>query len=85
MARDFDLERIEKIAEAGLADSREDAPDDLALDSFIIVAVFTWTTNDGEEREGAAVWSETRRNWAKLGLLEVGHDRVLSSYSDEEE
>lgn len=83
MGRDFDLERIEKIAEDGLADARE-GTDEPVLDSFLIVAVFTWTDEDGEEREGTSVWSETRKQWAKLGLLEVGRDRILSTYSTDD-
>jgi hypothetical protein len=79
---DQDLERITKIAAGGLADSREDedAPADLRLDTFVIVAEFIWTDEDGEEREGAAVWGESRHHYVKEGLLRHGLDTIRDAF-----
>ena len=77
---DLDAARISKIAAEGLALSREEAPEDLRLDNFVIVASFAWTDEDGDDREGTAVWSEARRHYAKLGMLHNGIDSVKEAY-----
>lgn len=80
-----DLERLAKIARGGMAHAAEAEddgfqPDDLRLDSFVIVAVYAWTDRDGEEREGCTVWSEARRHYAKSGMLSLGLDRIAEEY-----
>jgi hypothetical protein len=81
---DFEAQRIAKIAEEGIRRSYddEDAPDDLRLDSFVIVATWAWTDEDGDEREGTGVWSEARRHYAKLGMLHNGIDAVKEAFGD---
>lgn len=81
-AANMDLERVVAIAGEGLRRSYddEDAPDDLRLDSFVIAATFAWTDEDGEEKEGTAVWSEARRHYAKLGMLGNAIDAVKELY-----
>jgi hypothetical protein len=78
----MDLERIALIASGGLSHSYndEDAPDDLRLDSFVIAATFAWTDDDGNDREGTAVWSEARKHYAKLGQLHNAIDAVKELY-----
>jgi hypothetical protein len=48
----------------------------LRLDGFVIVAMMAWTDEDGDEREGAAVWSEARRYHVKRGMLHCGLDTL---------
>lgn len=77
---DLDMERITKIARDGLAESHDEAHEDIRLDNFVIVATFAFTDDDGDEREGTAVWSEARRHYAKLGMLHQGIDTVREAY-----
>jgi len=80
---DYDLERIKAIAASGLALMREVDEDDdididtLSLDTFSIVAVMSYKTQGGEEREAYAVWSESRRRHVQLGVLHSGLDRLV--------
>jgi hypothetical protein len=79
-----EADRITKIARDGLAFSFEDpdAPDNLRLDTFAIVAVFAWTDEDGDEHEGSAVWSEARRHYVKTGMLHAGLDLLKEQFTD---
>lgn len=77
---DADLHRIVKIAESGLEREREGVnPDDndFRLDTFAIVCVWAWVDEDGDECEGYSVWSETRRQHVKLGVLNAGIQRLI--------
>ena len=79
MADDPDLERIIRIAAAGLARSKEDPEEgesDLHLDTFLIVSVWAWKDDDGDENEGYSIWSETRRTHVQAGILVAGLGRL---------
>ena len=53
-----------------------DAPEDLRVESFVIVPIFAYTDADGDDVAAAAVWSESRRHCVKLGILVQGLDRL---------
>lgn len=80
--RDHDLDRIVTIAEGHLASVREEQPD-ARLDTFVIVSIFNYDDEDGDEREGTAVAGESRRHYVKVGVLEQGLDHIYSIFDEE--
>jgi hypothetical protein len=84
MERNFDLERILTIANAGVKKVLEN--EDVRLDTFAIVGIFTFKGEDGQEYESVGVWSETRKRWAQIGILQAGLTRLNDDaiiYSEE--
>jgi hypothetical protein len=75
---DYDLERVTAIARGGLRACHDDesAPENLRLETFVIVAVMTWTDEDGDEVEGTSIWSESRKQHVKVGVLHQGLARI---------
>ena len=73
---DPDLQRIVHIAENGITRSREEDDTDLRLDTFVIVCVWAWKDEDGDECEGYSVYSESRRTHVQAGILVAGLSRL---------
>lgn len=86
---DFDLARITSLAAEGLAETREQVDDaghtELRLDNFLIVGIFVYENERGEERESAAVFCESKRRYAQFGILELGHERLSEMLEDDDE
>jgi hypothetical protein len=76
------VKRIEKIARGGLETSTEDDPENLRMDSFVIAINFVWD-EDGEEHEATAVYGESRRHYAKLGILHEALGTLDEKFSDD--
>lgn len=81
--RDLDLERIATIAAGQLETVREEQPE-ARLDTFVIVSIFNYDDEDGDEREGTAVAGESRRHYVKVGVLEQGLDHVREIFDEED-
>lgn len=73
---DPDLERITRIAQDGLARSREEEDEELRLDTFAIVSVWAWKDENGDDNEGYSIWSESRRTHVQVGILVAGLHRL---------
>lgn len=79
--KDVERERLRKFIDKMLDENYdEDAPDDLRMDTFLIVSVYVWGDSEGEiGSEGVAVSSETKKQYAVRGILERGLDRVKNA------
>jgi hypothetical protein len=75
---DPDIQRIIRIVESGLANTREEgeSDDNLRLDTFAIVCVWAWDDEEGNECEGYSVFTETRRTHVQAGILLGGLSRL---------
>jgi hypothetical protein len=79
----YELERITKIAKEGL-ERDMDGGEDLRVDSFAIVVIYSTYNDQGQEEETVAVWSDSRRHFAKVGILHQGLERLSEHFYGDE-
>lgn len=73
-----DIARIVKVCQDKLSDTVEDLEDgeDIRVDTFMVCAVVMKRNAEGEEEEWVEVWSESRRQYVQLGIMELAQQAL---------
>ena len=71
-------QRLYRIVDKMLEELYEDddTPSDLRLDIPVVLGVYVWTDEDGDEVEDVSIYSGTRRNFALRGILDRALERT---------